>query len=163
MAEKKSFDKFVQDYDGTSHTMGNPFGAQCVSGYQFYCSWLGISYRSGNAKDLWQNGAPHPGCTTITNWSELKKGDIVIWGAEQGMGYGHVAMFDHWVSEVGASGSFFGQNQGASASLDHGGPFCFFPIPRTGFLGAYRPNNITGNQLWTLELWNGFIISAKPQ
>lgn len=155
---KLDFDEFVRTHIGKKYGSG-----QCVAGYNEYCYWLGITPNGGNAKDLW-NGGHQDGCKTIYSWNELQKGDIIIWDGTLGFGYGHVAMFDHWSNGVGGAAVVFGQNQGADANLESGGPFNFISIGSAGFSGAFRPDNIKGNKtLWTISVKDGLIISASVQ
>lgn len=156
---KKKWKDFVSTHNGRAFDVDGAYGAQCWDGYATYCLWLGIPYRNGNAVQLW--GGAHAGCTTITNWSALKPGDIVIWGGE----YGHVAMFDHW---SGGAAYFMGQNQGNGSNLTTGKAFNIVALgqvaPGAGpFLGAYRPNNVTDGTYWKLSIYNGIITKVELQ
>lgn len=166
---KKNFESFVSEYNGKWIDTDGAYGAQCVDGYHVYCNWLGIDSWSGNAIDLWHGASSkHPGCSkTITDWSALQPGDIVIWA--QGPVYmlapqGHVAMFRNWTGQPGGYATIFGENQGEGSNPDTGKAFSLFSVPRENFVGAYRPDNIIGSKtLWTLVLHNGLVVDAWVQ
>lgn len=112
----QSFQVFHDTYIGTAHDVDGSAGYQCWDGYAFYDQWLGYApiycTATGGARDLWEQRATNgmlDNHDIVTG--NLQNGDIGVWGANMGGGYGHVAMY--------YNGKWMGQNQnGVSAYTD---------------------------------------------
>lgn len=130
----QSFQVFYNTYNGTGHDVDGYYGAQCWDGYAFYDQWLGYSpihcSTTGGARDLWEqrntNGMLN---NHVVVTGAYQNGDIGVWGADQGGGYGHVAMY--------YNGRWFGQNQGGAAYPGGGAVFNLISIANP--MGAFRP------------------------
>lgn len=159
----QSFQIFHDTYIGTGHDVDGYYGAQCWDGYAFYDQWLGYSpihcTASGGARDLWEqrysNGMLN-NHDIVTG--QLQNGDIGVWGADQGGGYGHVAMY--------YNGGWMGQNQGGASYPGGGAVFSdlynYLPYP----MGAFRPKCYSGGSGGTkkvleLDLKNGIVVGAR--
>lgn len=124
----QAFQVFYDTYIGTAHDVDGAYGAQCWDGYAFYDQWLGYSpiycSTTGGARDLWEqrntNGMLN-NHDIVTG--ALQNGDIGVWGADQGGGYGHVAMY--------YNGQWMGQNQNGNPA------FTLISMPAP--MGAFRP------------------------
>ena len=80
------------------------YKGQCVSLIQQYLYRVfGIEYKPrGNAKDWARNPLPEH-LDKLSNTVALQPGDILVYGANYGGGYGHIALID-------VNGKFFDQN-----------------------------------------------------
>lgn len=81
----------------------NKYPGQCVSLIQqMLYQVLGIPFQAhGNAKD-WEYNIPN-GFTKLSANTELKRGDILVYGSNYGGGYGHMGFID-------ANWKYFDQN-----------------------------------------------------
>lgn len=137
----KNFDDFYNTHNGKAYVLGNPYGAQCVSGFYAYCDWLGVPRTTGNAKDLWEQRATNGILNNFTVVSSPKNGDVCIWSGAFGGGYGHVAMY--------YNGKIFGQNQGGTPCPQGGAAFNLIShvMPDYGYL---RPKNLGSGLSWII-------------
>lgn len=159
----QSFQIFHDTYIGTGHDVDGYYGAQCWDGYAFYDQWLGYTpihcTVTGGARDLWEqrysNGMLN-NHDIVTG--QLQNGDIGVWGADQGGGYGHVAMY--------YNGGWMGQNQGGASYPGGGAVFSdlynYLPSP----MGVFRPKCYSGGSGGTkkvleLDLKNGIVVGAR--
>ena len=80
------------------------YKGQCVSQIQQYLYQVfGVPYKPrGNAKDWARNPLPEH-LDKLSNTVALQPGDILVYGANYGGGYGHIALID-------VNGKFFDQN-----------------------------------------------------
>lgn len=104
------------------------YKGQCVSLIQQYLYLVfGIAFKAhGNAKD-WANNVPG-GFTKLNNSVALQRGDILVYGANYGGGYGHVGIID-------INGKYLDQN-GIKALM-----VAYRDKPFAGYVCVLRPNN----------------------
>lgn len=138
----KSFQEFVDSHYGRGYARGNnsangnPYGFQCVAGFNEYMYWgNGHATSDNNAWAIGANWRAYVGdCCTEVSYDEIRNGDIMFWSNG---GYGHVGMY--------YNGTTFGQNQGSGSNLVNGSPFNFFDV--VGYQGrpqvVLRPNFIS--------------------
>lgn len=129
------------DYDGAS-------GIQCVDLAKMYLDKVfGLKPGAwGNAKDYYENYNNLPlknTFTRIANTSTFvpQKGDIVVWGAELGNTYGHIAI----ATGEGNTSTFYSHDLNWGSKVVHRVEHNY-----KGFLGVLRPNDqskITGVDL----------------
>jgi len=107
----------------------NWFKGQCVSLIQQYLYRVfGKPFKAyGNAKD-WANNYPRDYFTKLSSSTTLQKGDVLVYGANYGGGYGHIALID-------ASGNFFDQNGVKRLAVGYRAK------PFTGYVCVLRPIN----------------------
>lgn len=155
------FQVFYDTYIGTGHDVDGSYGAQCWDGYAFYDQWLGYTpihcTVTQGARDLWEqrnsNGILN-NHDIVTGY--YQNGDIGVWGADQGGGYGHVAMY--------YNGQWMGQNQGGAAYPGGGAVFNLISMPAP--MGVLRPKcyaNGSGTESFQLELdlVCGLVVGAR--
>lgn len=142
----KTYDAWVSAHpEGSYVNTDGSYGAQCWDyGSAFWLSQVNRQLETGN-------GAAY-GCWTlrrdvnagtefalITSWSQVKKGDWVIWdkGRFSGDEWGHIAMA---AEDVGSKGSalFWGQNQGGTPVVGGGSTINKTSHSSYKFLGVFR-------------------------
>ncbi len=104
------------------------YKGQCVSLIQQYLYQVfGMPFKAhGNAKD-WANNVPD-GFTKLSAGVSLQKGDILVYGANYGGGYGHIGLID-------SNGKFYDQNGVKSLAIG------YRDNPFSGYICVLRPNN----------------------
>lgn len=131
---------FADDTLGKCITMGNKFGAQCVSlARAFWESYTPRSFSTcgtGMAKGAWNCKEENAGTEfdLITDKNKLQSGDWIIF---DGGKYGHVGM------ALGNSNkgyiSLLGENQGGTSCAGGGSATNIINISLKNFVGAFRP------------------------
>ena len=106
----------------------NKYKGQCVSLIQqFLYLVFGMPFKArGNAKD-WIYNVPE-GFTKLGPNVALQPGDILVYGANYGGGYGHIALID-------VNGKFFDQNGIKRLAV------AYRDRPFSGYACVLRPNN----------------------
>lgn len=142
-----SLEQFINN--NTGKFVGVPWSSnldgQCVSLVQQYISQcLGQPMKArGNAKD-WSTTYVNEGLGTIVN--DLQKGDLLVWGAEEGDGYGHIAIYYQ-------NNQIFEQNYPWGSPAHLGNIFGNYTILRPNtklvdnYVGTPTTRDITQNQL----------------
>lgn len=131
---------FADDTLGKCITMGNKFGAQCVSlARAFWESYTPRSFSTcgtGMAKGAWNCKEENAGTEfdLITDKNKLQSGDWIIF---DGGKYGHVGM------GLGNPNkgyiSLLGENQGGTSCAGGGSATNIINISLKNFVGAFRP------------------------
>lgn len=131
---------FTKDTIGQCITMGNKFGAQCVSlARAFWESYTPRSFSTcgtGMAKGAWNCKEQNAGSEfkLIDDKKDLKAGDWLIF---DGGRYGHVGMA---LGEPNKGYiSLLGENQGGTACAGGGSATNIINISLKNFVGAFRP------------------------
>lgn len=107
----------------------NWFKGQCVSLIQQYLYRVfGKSFKAyGNAKD-WATNYPKDYFKKMSKNTKLQPGDVLVYGANYGGGYGHIALID-------VNGNFYDQN-GIKAKK-----VAYRSKPFSGYVCVLRPIN----------------------
>ena len=133
---------FAQYPEGTAIDVDGIYGAQCVD----YANalWLGqvnraIQSGDGTARGIWTiSRTVNAGSEfdLITDFSQLRKGDVVVWGNGT---YGHIAV----AAGAPSNGQIevWGQNQGGIPWYSGGAAVNLVTFSSAGFLGAFRYRN----------------------
>lgn len=114
-------------------SVGNPevgtYKGQCVSLIQQYLYRVfGVPYKArGNAKDWVRNPLPDV-LEKLPASTKLQPGDILVYGANYGGGYGHIALID-------VNGKFFDQNGIKKLEV------AYQDKPFSGYVCVLRPKN----------------------
>lgn len=137
----KNFDEFVSSHNGNAYVYGNPWGAQCVSGFYAYSDWLGIPLIRANARDYWERRESLGILQYFDVVSTPRNGDVCVWTQIYGGGYGHIAMY--------YNGRYFGQNQGGTPYPAGGAAFSIESLaaPDGGYL---RPKALGESLAWII-------------
>jgi hypothetical protein len=130
----KTAKSFVDKYNGQAIDYDKAYGVQCVDGarvWQDYFLGASIPCAGNYASGYWTGNRSWfkaKGCTEVTNYKNLKNGDLVIWPyGSKSHPSSHVAMY--------YNGQEFGQNQGGNRQ---------FRLKSTDFsdmAGAFRSSN----------------------
>lgn len=107
----------------------NKYKGQCVSLIQQYLyKVFGKPFKAyGNAKD-WANNYPKEYFTKLQAGVTLKPGDVLVYGANYGGGYGHIGI-------IGAQGNFYDQNGVKKLAIGYRN------TPFSGYVCVLRPIN----------------------
>lgn len=126
---------------GNGYNVDNAFGNQCwdfcaLLWYQYGLSLITKPGGNGTAQDCWlvsRAANAVPPFEAVYNKQEIKRGDVVVLGASQGSGTGHIAFADE---DYNGSDSIklLGQNQGQGSLA--GSNIATVSLAR--FLGAFR-------------------------
>lgn len=89
-----TFQDFFNKYNGKYVDWDGYYGAQCVDLAQYYAKEVvGANPFTGNAKDIPYTYNPKYYDWIVNSITAVpQKGDIIIWGAKVGGGYGHIAI-----------------------------------------------------------------------
>ena len=130
----KTAKSFVDKYNGKAIDYDKAYGVQCVDGarvWQDYFLGASIPCAGNYASGYWTGNRSWfkaKGCTEVTNYKNLRNGDLVIWPyGSKSHPSSHVAMY--------YNGQEFGQNQGDNRQ---------FRLKSTDFsdmAGAFRSSN----------------------
>ena len=129
----------------------NKYKGQCVSLIQQYLNKVfGKGFKAyGNAKD-WENNYPKEYFNKLASSEKLQEGDVLVYGASYGGGYGHIALMD-------INMKFFDQNgikKGEVAYQDE--PFkgykCILRPLNQKALGIIREDRIRISQTYTTQV-----------
>lgn len=130
----KTAKSFVDKYNGQAIDYDKAYGVQCVDGarvWQDYFLGASIPCAGNYASGYWTGNRSwfkSKGCTEVTNYRNLRNGDLVIWPyGSKSHPSSHVAMY--------YNGQEFGQNQGDRRQ---------FRLKSTDFsdmAGAFRSSN----------------------
>ena len=129
----------------------NKYKGQCVSLIQQYLNKVfGKEFKAyGNAKD-WENNYPKEYFNKLAPSEKLQEGDVLVYGASYGGGYGHIALID-------INMKFFDQNgikKGEVAYQDE--PFkgykCILRPINQKALGIIRGYSISISQTYTTQV-----------
>lgn len=107
----------------------NKYKGQCVSLIQQYLYRVfDKPFKAyGNAKD-WANNYPKEYFTKLQAGVALKPGDVLVYGANYGGGYGHIGI-------IGAQGNFYDQNGVKKLAIGYRN------TPFSGYICVLRPIN----------------------
>lgn len=153
-----NFDDFYTSHLGKGYDVDGSYGAQCWDGYAEYCNWLGVPYAmcstTGGARDIWEQRATNGVLNYFDVVSNPKNGDVCVWSAAYGSGYGHIAMY--------YNGKIFGQNQGGAAYPGGGAVFNLIshPMPDLGYL---RPKKLAERIAWIIPENTRALTTAEMQ
>ncbi len=130
----KTAKSFYEKYNGQAIDYDHGYGVQCVDGARLWMDYFlgsSIPCATGWAGGYWsgnQSWFKSKGCTLITNYRNLKNGDLVIWSkGSSSHPSSHVAMY--------YNGKEFGQNQGGNRG------FCLKSTDFSDMAGAFRSSN----------------------
>ena len=130
----KTAKSFYEKYLGKAINYDNAYGVQCVDGarlWQDYFLGASIPCAGNYASGYWAGNRAwfkSKGCTEVTNYKNLRNGDLVIWNyGSKSHPSSHVAMY--------YEGKEFGQNQGGDRS------FCLKSTNFSDMAGAFRSSN----------------------
>ena len=142
-----TFSSWVSAYPvGAGVDVDKNFGYQCYDyGWAFWASQVNrdIKTSNGSASGIWDKRAENAGTefTLVTNPSDIKKGDWVIWGSSNSNVYGHVALA---AEDYNSSGfNCYGQNQGGTNMPGGGQAINIAKLGVSGIRGAFRFKNWT--------------------
>lgn len=143
-----SYDAFRATVLGKGYDLDNAYGYQCWDGAALVWQQLGRNLITGNgaASGCWnlkRDVNAGNDFDLIWNLNDVKRGDIVVFGAGQ---YGHIGFADANYNGSGVI-SVLGQNQGGSPKGAAGGAgFNVVNVNGASFLGAFRLKKwATGN------------------
>ncbi|GAA1702911.1 CHAP domain-containing protein [Dietzia cercidiphylli] len=133
-----SVDQFVAKHNGGKWDFDGAYGAQCVDLIQFYNrDVVGAPRLSGNAKDLFGN-ASGTHYHKLGSGTAPVKGDVAVWGASVGGGYGHAGIV---LADQGGSVRILSQNN--HAPYNGTTPTEIISMSKAGIIGYLRPKNLT--------------------
>lgn len=130
----KTAKSFYEKYNGRAIDYDKGYGVQCVDGARLWMDYFlgsSIPCSGGWASGYWTGNRSwfkSKGCTEITNYKNLRNGDLVIWAkGSSSHPSSHVAMY--------YNGKEFGQNQGGNRG------FCLKNTNFSDMAGAFRTTN----------------------
>ena len=159
-----SLEKFISNTNGRK--IGNPWNGsypgQCVSMIQNYIKdCLGQPAKArGNAKD-WKTTYVNEGLGMIV--STPRKGDIIVYGASKGNGYGHIAIYINNTTMYDQN-NYSRQNAQACgySKLDHTNDMCYLR-PNVNLI---EDNISTGKTLYlpaTADKWRVYPLNKDAR
>lgn len=140
-----TYDAFRNEVLGKGYDVDNAYGYQCWDGCALLWQQIGRSLLTGNgcASGCWtlkRDVNAGNDFTLITNKSDVRRGDVVVFSTGQ---YGHIGFADENYNG-GASIRLLGQNQGGTPKGAAGGAgFNVINMSMATFLGAFRFKNWT--------------------
>lgn len=131
---------FIKQYNGKYIDFDGAYGNQCVDLFNYYNQAFGTGNFIGGivgAKDIWNSRQMDSAYRRLSATARPNMGDVVVYGASQGGGYGHVAV----VVGVNANGTLrlLHSNAGPQGSR---GATAISDLSRAGVLGYFRPNRL---------------------
>lgn len=143
VASNKKLDAWLNSKNGKYLDYDNAYGQQCVDLFRYYLQYKGVSQvpsmgRSGGAKELFENPTQvqamrQRGFKQIGKNSNGMKGDIAVFGAGLGAGFGHVGVI------VGDNGNGTVRIMGSNSStVGNGKPTNITNISKKHLLGYWR-------------------------
>lgn len=134
------YNEFINTYNGKAIDYDGVSGVQCVDLAKLYMNKVfGLTPGAwGNAKDYYLNfnkiAQLKANFTRIANSSSFvpQKGDVVVWDASTGGGYGHIAI----ATGEGNTSQFYSYDQNWNGKAMHKVLHNY-----KGFLGVLRPND----------------------
>lgn len=131
-------DQFIAKHNGGKWDFDGAYGAQCVDLIQFYNrDVVGAPRLSGNAKDLFGNASANH-YHKLGAGTAPAKGDVAVWGASVGGGYGHAGIV---TADLGGSVRILSQNN--HAPYNGTTPTEIISMSKSGIIGYLRPKNLT--------------------
>lgn len=131
-------DQFIAKHNGHKWDFDGAYGAQCVDLIQFYNrDVVGAPRLSGNAKDLYGNASGNH-YHKLGAGTAPAKGDVAVWGASVGGGYGHAGIV---TADLGGSVRILSQNN--HSPYNGTTPTEIISMSKSGIIGYLRPKNLT--------------------